>query len=298
MPALLTPRQVAESLGVSESSLKRWCDRGVLPVKRTPGGHRRLPLAGVVQFLRLGEHELVNPEAIGLPKHVGVQRLSIKNHAADFYEALIAGEVANARRVVFDTYLRGRPLSRVFDEIVASSMHRMGDAWQHGTAQVYQEHRACDIVRGVVGELHDLIGVPQSEAPVAIGAAVSGDVYCLPTLMTETVLREAGWRATSFGCDLPMNELLSVAKIYQPKFLWISASAISNRAEFIRDYLAFYEQVPRNVSVVVGGRALVPEIRAELRYASYCDNLQQLVEFSQAIQNTISPKTKTKNVVS
>jgi predicted site-specific integrase-resolvase len=28
---LLTPKQVARAIGVSESSLKRWCDKGVLP---------------------------------------------------------------------------------------------------------------------------------------------------------------------------------------------------------------------------------------------------------------------------
>ncbi len=286
MSDLLTPRQVAESLGVSESSLKRWCDRGVLPVKRTPGGHRRLPLSGVVEFLRTSERALVRPEAIGLPKHVGVRRLAVESHADDFYSALIAGELPNARRVIFDTYLRGRSLSRVCDEIIATSLHRIGNEWKAGTIQVFQEHRACDITQCIVHELHSLVGMPSADAPVALGAGVSGDVYSLPTLMIESVLREAGWRATSYGCNLPLTELLAVAKVHKPRFIWLSASEIADQAGFIRDYLAFYDQVPSSISVVVGGRALVPEIRAELRYASYCDNLQQLVEFSQAIKST------------
>ena len=48
---LLSPKQVARALGVSESSLKRWCDKGLIPTERTAGGHRRLPLAGVLDFL-------------------------------------------------------------------------------------------------------------------------------------------------------------------------------------------------------------------------------------------------------
>jgi excisionase family DNA binding protein len=48
----LSPRQVAEAIGVSESSLKRWCDSGLIPTRRTAGGHRRVPVAGVVAFLR------------------------------------------------------------------------------------------------------------------------------------------------------------------------------------------------------------------------------------------------------
>ncbi|HEX9106572.1 MAG TPA: MerR family DNA-binding transcriptional regulator, partial [Longimicrobiales bacterium] len=48
----LSPRELAEAVGVSESSLKRWADRGVLAVERTAGGHRRIPLGEAVRFIR------------------------------------------------------------------------------------------------------------------------------------------------------------------------------------------------------------------------------------------------------
>lgn len=63
----LTPNQVANAFGVSEASVKRWCDKGLMPTYRTAGGHRRLPVAGVVDFLRKRGLELVNPEVLGLP---------------------------------------------------------------------------------------------------------------------------------------------------------------------------------------------------------------------------------------
>lgn len=64
---LLTPKQVARAIGVSESSLKRWCDQGLLPsVQRTAGGRRRLALRDVLHFVRAHDHPLVAPEALGL----------------------------------------------------------------------------------------------------------------------------------------------------------------------------------------------------------------------------------------
>ena len=63
---LLSPKQVAQALGVSESSLKRWCDQGLIATIRTGGGHRRLALPDVLRFIRDGEHRLVSPEALGL----------------------------------------------------------------------------------------------------------------------------------------------------------------------------------------------------------------------------------------
>jgi excisionase family DNA binding protein len=45
---LVTPKQVAQAINVSESSLKRWCDQGLLTAIRTAGGHRRLALAAAL----------------------------------------------------------------------------------------------------------------------------------------------------------------------------------------------------------------------------------------------------------
>jgi excisionase family DNA binding protein len=67
MVSAVTTRQAAQALGVSEASLKRWCDQGLLPSVRTPGGHRRLPLDGVVQFIRERRLALVRPSLLGLP---------------------------------------------------------------------------------------------------------------------------------------------------------------------------------------------------------------------------------------
>ncbi len=47
-----SPKQVAERLGVSESSVKRWLDQGVVPVLRTAGGHRRVSEESVEELLR------------------------------------------------------------------------------------------------------------------------------------------------------------------------------------------------------------------------------------------------------
>jgi excisionase family DNA binding protein len=47
----LTLRQVAEKLGASEKSVRRWADDGVIPCFRTPGRHRRFHVEDIDRFM-------------------------------------------------------------------------------------------------------------------------------------------------------------------------------------------------------------------------------------------------------
>ena len=48
---LLTPRQAAEKLGISYPALKHWILAGRIHTVKTPGGHHRIPLSALAEFL-------------------------------------------------------------------------------------------------------------------------------------------------------------------------------------------------------------------------------------------------------
>jgi excisionase family DNA binding protein len=48
----LTLREASDLLGIHQTTLRSWADRGAIPVFRTPGGHRRFRLADVRDFLQ------------------------------------------------------------------------------------------------------------------------------------------------------------------------------------------------------------------------------------------------------
>ena len=45
MKQVLSPREMATVLGVSESSIKRWVDDGAITSTKTAGGHRRITVS-------------------------------------------------------------------------------------------------------------------------------------------------------------------------------------------------------------------------------------------------------------
>jgi molybdopterin-binding protein len=50
-PALLTPRQAADKLGLSYAALKHWILSGRIRTVKTPGGHHRVPAEALREFL-------------------------------------------------------------------------------------------------------------------------------------------------------------------------------------------------------------------------------------------------------
>ena len=52
--SLLTPRQAAEKLGISYPALKHWILAGRIRTVKTPGGHHRIPMSALEEFLPTG----------------------------------------------------------------------------------------------------------------------------------------------------------------------------------------------------------------------------------------------------
>ena len=54
MPPFFSTGQVARQLGTTAAAVRAWCENGVIAVKTTPGGHRRVPVSEVQRLRRDG----------------------------------------------------------------------------------------------------------------------------------------------------------------------------------------------------------------------------------------------------
>ena len=284
MPEFLTPKQVARAIQVSESSVKRWCDKGVIASQKTAGGHRRIPLAELLEFLRATDRVLIRPEVIGLPASTGQTSRVTDRACRQLMNALVSGDEQQCRQITMDLYLAEHSISSICDRAIAPAFEMIGEAWECGDAEVYQERRGCEIALRVLRELRSLVPEPPQESSIAIGGAVEGDQYNIGTTMAELVLRDAKWNATSLGNNLPFETLAEAIKNHKPRLFWISCSHIANEDEFIRSYSALYEQFGLDVAFVVGGRSLVESLRQQMKYAAFCDNMQHLDSFAQTLR--------------
>ena len=287
MRDLLSPKQVAQALGVGESSVKRWCDLGKITAIRTSGGHRRLALADVLRFVRESDQPVVRPEILGLPPARESER-SLTRARRLLVDALLAGDESRSRRIVFDLYLAKHSLSVVCDEVVAAAFREIGELWSCQQAEVYQERRACEIMLRI---LHAFRDTQRGMNPtlVAIGGTPPGDAYAIPNAVVELVLREAGWQAESLGTSLPFDSLAAAVRSQRPRLLWLSVSHVRDEAEFLAGYRELHDTARAlGTAMVVGGQALSRELRHQMSYVSFCDTVRQLDDFARAFSGSES----------
>ncbi|MFU7558706.1 helix-turn-helix domain-containing protein [Roseiconus sp. JC912] len=291
-----SPKEVAQSLRVSESSVKRWCDKGAIPTMRTVGGHRRITLTALREFLRSTSRTLVDPDVLGideteltLASPPAARRPSIPGEGREptqqeFRAALACGDETKCMQLLANRISQGWGRAEAAEDLITDAMRGIGDAWNCGDISIYQERRSCTICHRLIQRLREGLPEVTSDACVAIGASPASDPYQLPTAMVELALLENGWNAVNLGNNLPSDALIQAVQDYQPTLVWLSVTSVNDSVEFVREENQLANALGDNTSLIVGGRALDDELRPKLRYTAYCDSLRHLVELASVLR--------------
>jgi methanogenic corrinoid protein MtbC1 len=289
---LVSPKQVARAIGVSESSLKRWCDQGLIATVRTAGGHRKMRISDVLRFVRETNQNLVSPELLNLPATTSGAPLGLARGRPLLVDALLGGNEELARQIIIDLYLAKHPLSIICDEVIAGAFSDIGDRWACHEADTYQERRGCEIAVRIMFDLRQKQRV-LPKAKLAIGGTIEGDVYALPSTMAELVLRESGWNATSLGTSLPFASLCRAVRETKPKLFWLSVSHILPSIDFVREFAELSDACQdAGASLFVGGRVLTEAMRSKMTCTAYCDSMQSLDSFATELAKSLSNRKK------
>jgi methanogenic corrinoid protein MtbC1 len=286
-PELISPKQVARAIGVSESSLKRWCDQGLIKTVRTAGGHRKMSVPEILRFVREHDQKLTSPEVLGLPSVSEHARLGLTRGRSRLVEALLAGDELLAKQIVLDLYLAKHSLSRICDQVIAGAFAEIGDRWACQAADIYQERRGCEIALRILFDLRRVQHAPERKW-LATGGTISGDLYSLPSAMAELVLRDTGFFATSLGNSIPFASLVKAVQETKPQLFWLSVSYIPDGMNFVAEFDDLSQAcTAAGTALVVGGRALTAEIRQRLTYSAFCDTMQHLDGFAKTLHRSL-----------
>ncbi|MCY2976859.1 MAG: helix-turn-helix domain-containing protein [Planctomycetota bacterium] len=249
----LSTSEFARALGLSESSVRRLFDTGDLGVYRTRGGHRRIPVSEAIRYVRATHANLVEPELLGMDRVL--EQVRSNSPIEDMIHVLEEGHATAVTGLMQWLFASGMSVAELCDGPIAMALKHIGERWPHDKRAIFIEHRATILCERALNQLRLSVGTPDEDAPVAIGGAMSGEVYFLPTLMASLVLQEAEFNETNLGPNTPLDVLADAVIDEQPSLLWLSISeplrSNSHRAEVLK--LAEVAQVNKTV-FIVGGR--------------------------------------------
>ncbi|NNE35927.1 MAG: excisionase family DNA-binding protein [Rhodothermales bacterium] len=268
----LSPKELAAVVGVSQSSIKRWVDVGHIAVTRTAGGHRRISRNAALRFIRSKRMRVVRPDLLGIPDLANVDRpLESGTVSGEFLHSLLAaGDVAQVRRVVTAAFLSGTQAAVLFDGPIADAMVKIGEIWTTDQRGIYIEHGATAAFIEVISQLVALIGAPDDDAPLAIGAAPLKDPHIIPSQMASAVFQEAGWRTINMGPATPPHAILDACEAHEADAVWLAVkSRLGSRdLESLSEMCSTLNE--KGVKIIAGGREV------ERTGSLWPDNVQQI----------------------
>ncbi len=286
-----TTRQLADALGMSESSVKRWANEGRIGVVRTVGGHRRITFDAALKFVRESGLCLVKPAILGLDHYTVPRRGSAATDevAAELYAALARGDSGAARELILGEFYSGRTIADIADGPVRSALADIGCAWTRNEEEgIFQEHRAMDICFDVFRRLRSLLDPPAEPRAIAIGCAPNRDVYALPTLVASIVLLERGYMAINLGAVTPLRILRRAAEEHRPRLLWIAMNSLDedNPADPLVTEIKRLGELAKswNGRIALGGRAVpAPFLTAEWRSVRRLETMRELGDYAESL---------------
>ncbi len=280
----LTTKEVARLLSVSEATIKRWADDGLIQSDKTVGGHRRFGLAGVARFQRERGAAPERTAAKSAPKPASKEKFS----TSLLFQHLIAGHEDETRALLINAYLQGTSLASLFDRAVSRAMHQIGDLWYRGELTIADEHLATQTAIAALQNLRSVLHLAAASELKALICGVEGDLHELPIHLSQVLLENDGWDVINLGPNTPFFAVTDALAKHRPRLLCISAKLMTDPDRLARDYVQVHKAASKlGSAIVLGGDGFADSLLNQ-RFPSefYAKNFEQLLRFTRSLAPT------------
>lgn len=264
----LTSSETAELLNVHPSTVKRWCNDGLLVFDTTDGGHRRILLDEAVAFSkRQGIRTVLTPFAPYEPHAWGALSAAIQEGSFRPLHTLALGWAlrGDTRRVEQLYTALGRSdeigFSIFCDEAIRGLMERVGQAWIDGRLRVGDEHVISQVMIDVLIRLRQerfddaYDPYTNGSARDAVVGTLEGNHHHLGSLCIRFLLERLGWRVHYLGPDVPAEDFGLIQKGREAELMCISLGpdhSVGDVAHTVTLLGSMYDR-SRPYSLVFGG---------------------------------------------
>jgi methanogenic corrinoid protein MtbC1 len=281
--------ELAKMWDVSESTIKRWADAGLLRCSKTAGGHRKFDLNAILDFQNrsglVGKAAVIERELADTDGDL--ERLlsasDFDELARRYKQAALSGKSQAASAMLRRAYLHGVSLAKIGEAIIRPAMFEVGELWRTGKIQVLDEHLATFATLRGIRELQSVAANSNGSGKLAIVGCSEGEFHCVGASLVHCLLEAEGWKVINLGQHTPLISLADAVPRFTPSVICLSLTMVDHIECVSRDYERLSRvALKHRARVVMGGAALedagVRERFAGAVFALTLPDLLQLID--------------------
>jgi MerR family transcriptional regulator, light-induced transcriptional regulator len=237
-PTLLSTRDVAHLLNVTETTIKRWADSGEIACVKTLGGHRKYTRHEILRFSEANGIPVTG--FAGIPGGKNTGRLAFAVQSRDF--SLIAGELFALSKHHdpeqihgFLSFLVTHQIAprNIADDIVRPALIRVGDEWAAGRISIEQEHMISEAILHAIARITPELHHKKSNGLTAICACAEGEHHSIGVRWLTAALEADGWKVVFVGSNTPFRGITALLGSVRPELVCISVMKIRDDQEWV-----------------------------------------------------------------
>ncbi len=261
---------VERETGLSKDVLRMWERRYGFPLPQRDNNGERCYPAAQVERLRLikrlmdAGHRpgklIAAPHAdlLGLVPRRSVEHRSSSPPAGAALEELLAliksHDVPGYQQAMLQRLARQGLLGFVQDT-VAPLTRRVGEAWQDGSVEVFEEHLFTEQTKRLLRQA--IAALPGgSRSPRILLTSVPDEPHLMGLLMVEAMLALEGAECISLGAQMPLLEIGRAATAHHADVVALSFSVAFQQRQIPGLLQQLRQALPTEVALWVGGRGV------------------------------------------
>lgn len=277
---------VARLFNVTETTVKRWADEGMLRCQKTPGGHRKFQIKNVIEFAEKNNFEPTG--VLTLPGHEGqdehVQVAILKRDYATLVRTFVEKALSPDRSdlYIFFSYLYEHRIAlwEIYDLILRPGMIEIGERWMRGEIGVSQEHRASYETLDALAKLQNEILVKPPTGESVVFACLGDELHEIGLRCAANVFESEGWQTHYLGARTPPDAVIVAAKELRPTVVALSITHGHAQEQLLDDLRRIGDALALSgISLILGGSGVPAALYPESWHHGVLSSSRELVAF-------------------
>ena len=226
---ILSTADVARLFNITETTVKRWADEGVLRCQKTPGGHRKFEMRHVIEFSisqnfePVGALELEENDADARQIQMAVLNRDFEALARAFVRKSLSPD-PNLYSLLSYLYEHHVQLWEMYDLVLSPGLREIGEQWARGEIGVSKEHRASYETLDALAKLQAEILLRPPVNYSVVCACPDEEMHEIGLRCAAGIFASEGWTVRYLGARTPYDDIIATIDEVHPTTVCLSST--------------------------------------------------------------------------